>query len=207
MKKIVAINGFIGSGKDTISNVFIENGFERLSFAGTLKDIVSVLFGWDRDMLEGTTSESRKQREIPDKYWSDKLGLTVTPRWALQHIGTEVFREHFSTEIWIYALERKIMNTNKNIIITDARFKNEIELIKSLGGSIIEVQRTLPDWYTSAKNYNNKLIEKPQVLNDIHPSEYSWVGVNNPDYIIENTGTLEELFSTTSSVLNDILHK
>ncbi|AXC38729.1 UNVERIFIED_ORG: hypothetical protein [Escherichia phage CMSTMSU] len=34
-----------------------------------------------------------------------------------------------------------------NIIITDCRFPNELKMIRSLNGIVIEVQRTLPHWY------------------------------------------------------------
>ena len=63
-RNIVAINGTIGSGKDTFAQAFIDNGYTRLSFAKNLKDTVSAIFGWDREMLEGTTPESRKIREM-----------------------------------------------------------------------------------------------------------------------------------------------
>jgi len=51
---IIGICGFIGCGKDTVADHLTnEHGFRRESFAGTLKDAVSVVFGWDREMLEG----------------------------------------------------------------------------------------------------------------------------------------------------------
>jgi hypothetical protein len=45
-----------------------------MSFACSLKDTASVMFGWDRDLLEGDTVESRKFREQKDEFWSDKFG-------------------------------------------------------------------------------------------------------------------------------------
>ena len=44
-RKIVAINGTIGSGKATFSEEFIQAGWHRMSFASTLKDAVAVIFG------------------------------------------------------------------------------------------------------------------------------------------------------------------
>ena len=38
MKKIIGICGLIGHGKDTVAGHLIENGFQRISFAGVLKD-------------------------------------------------------------------------------------------------------------------------------------------------------------------------
>ena len=49
---IIGIIGAIGSGKDTIADYLVKNhGFTRLSFAGKVKDVAAIVFGWDRTML------------------------------------------------------------------------------------------------------------------------------------------------------------
>ena len=70
---IIGIAGFQGSGKDTIAD-YLQNiyGFKRDSFASTLKDAVSSVFGWDRELLEGRTKESRAWREQVDAWWSER---------------------------------------------------------------------------------------------------------------------------------------
>lgn len=56
---IIGVCGLIGSGKDTIADYLVNiHEFRRDSFAATLKDVVSAVFGWDRDMLEGRTRSS-----------------------------------------------------------------------------------------------------------------------------------------------------
>ena len=67
---IIGLIGFAGSGKDTIAE-YLERCrmFNVDSFASNLKDAASVIFGWDRLMLEGKTKESREWREMPDKFW------------------------------------------------------------------------------------------------------------------------------------------
>ena len=88
--KIVGICGLIGSGKDTVAKRLIENhGFQKVSFAETLKDATADIFQWPRELLEGDTDESRVWREREDFWWSKKLGWKVTPRKALQIMGTE----------------------------------------------------------------------------------------------------------------------
>jgi cytidylate kinase len=77
---IIGICGFIGSGKDTIADYLANvRQFRRISFAGTLKDAVSAVFGWDRELLEGRTQQSRAWREQPDEWWSQRLGREITP--------------------------------------------------------------------------------------------------------------------------------
>jgi hypothetical protein len=183
---IVGICGFIGSGKDTIADILIkERGFIKLSFASALKDAVSIIFGWDRAMLEGATKESRELREKVDEWWSQRLSIpSLTPRYVLQHLGTDIFRDKFHPDIWLASLERKLSNCPKNslIVITDCRFQNEISLLKKLGARMVQVDR-------------------PVIMNSlIHTSETSWLETEF-DVVINNNSTLDIL---REEVLNTI---
>lgn len=207
-RKIIGVTGIIGSGKDSFSKPFIEAGFQKISFADTLKDAVSAIFGWDREMLSGDTVESREFREQIDEYWSSKLNRDVTPRWVLQNIGTDVLRKHFDNNIWIYSAEKKISQYDK-VIVTDCRFVNEIKLIRNLGGTIVEVHRHNPEWYMKYKVYN-QMIDADPTLNipnpydqyKIHSSETAWIGRNEPDHDVYNTGTLESLRSYARHIIS-----
>lgn len=209
-RKIVAINGTIGSGKDTFSQVFIEGGFHRMSFATTLKDAVSVIFGWDRTMLEGHTKEAREERETVDQYWSSKLGFDVTPRWVLQNFGTDVVRKHFHDNTWVYSLENKMRQIEGNIIITDCRFPNEIQMLRENNAHIIEVQRNTPYWYSQAYAYNviqdrGGSVPLPEGLEGIHSSEWAWIGRNEPRQIVKNDSTVEDLHYSAKVIMHGIL--
>lgn len=216
-RKIVALNGTIGSGKDTFSDVFINNGWKRVSFAGTLKDAVSVIFGWNREMLEGSTPEARKIREEIDPYWSAKFGKDITPRYILQYFGTDVLRSHLHNDIWINSLERQILQLDSDkIIVTDCRFPNELNMIRSNNGIVIEIQRILPEWYDFCSGFNieyhsnkktnpNYIVPAtPADIFGIHPSEYEWIGINNPDYIVKNNTTISDLEEKAYLIMNEI---
>lgn len=104
---IIGIVGSIGAGKDTVAD-YLSNfhEFRRESFASSVKDSLSVIFGWDRTLLEGRTKESREWREQIDSWWAERLNIPhLTPRWVMQHYATELCREHFHKDIWIASLE------------------------------------------------------------------------------------------------------
>lgn len=197
---IIGICGFQSSGKDTIAEVLInEYGFKKLSFAGSLKDVVSVIFGWSREKLEGLTKEDREWREQIDVWWSKTLDMPqLSPRYALQYFGTELFRNHWHPDIWVKVVENKLTNMvkeNENVVITDCRFENEINLIRVYGGTIINVYRNMPQWFTEYKN--GKHVEEVQLL---HRSETEWIRCQS-DTIVENNGTIEELYTKVKYIV------
>lgn len=195
---IIGICGFQSSGKDTIASYLINKyGFKKLSFAGTLKDIVAIIFSWDRKKLEGLTKEDREWREQVDEWWAKELSMpNLTPRYVLQYFGTDLFRNHWHTEIWVKIIEKKLLQY-KNVVITDCRFDNELKLLKKYNGKIIHVYRDMPDWFY---DYNkNKIITDE--MKKIHPSEINWI-YGNGDYIIENNGTINDLENKIKLLIN-----
>ena len=198
---IISISGFIGSGKDTVADYLVANyGFKRESFARSLKDAVSVIFNWPRDMLEGLTPESRAWREQPDTWWSLRLGMHITPRMVLQQWGTEVIRAGFHDDMWVASLENRLRNSTDNIVITDCRFPNEIEALRNAGAKIIRVKRGAePEWYDLALE-NKEFM--PAAWPEVHASEYSWVDTSF-DTVIDNNSTLEELYAQVRGLVQD----
>jgi len=209
---IIGLVGFIGSGKDTAADYLVNfYGFRRDSFANSLKDAVSFIFGWDRTLLEGKTKESRAWREQVDMWWAERLSIPhLTPRWILQYWGTEVLRNHFHDDIWIASLENRLRKTTDNIVISDVRFPNEIQSIHNSGGIVVRIKRGLdPDWYQDAVNVNKGptnlswAISKSRLEElKIHTSETSWVGLNI-DHTLENDSTIDDLFQKISNLISN----
>lgn len=195
---IIAICGFQSSGKDTIAEHLVANhGFKKLSFASILKDIVALMFDWPRDKLEGLTKEDRIWREVIDPWWANELNMpNLTPRYVLQYFGTELFRVHWHQDIWLKVVEKQLTKHN-NIVITDCRFPNEIKMLKRYNAKMIHVHRNMPEWFQSYQLGTTE-IEETQKL---HISEKEWIR-SQPDYVIHNDGTLNELYEKSSSIVN-----
>jgi len=190
---LIGVVGLIGSGKGTVSDRLEQkHNFRKDSFAKSLKDAVSSMFNWDREMLEGKTDESRAWREKPDVFWSKRFGKDVTPRWVLQYFGTEVMRQGMHDSIWIDSCMARY--DGKPTVIADTRFENEIKIIREMGGSILLVKRGQdPDWFTD-------YVEGNVVPKNVHLSEYAWAK-SEYDHLITNDGTLENLHSKIDDLI------
>ena len=203
---IIGICGWAGTGKDTAANYLVGwHGFRRDSFAGALKDAVSAVFGWDRELLEGSTPESRIWRETVDPWWSQRLGRPqLTPRWILQQWGTEVCRKSFHDDIWIAALENRLRTRTGHTVISDVRFPNEIATIRNRGGQVIWVQRGgTPEWYNVAlETVAGKFDHMAQAYPEVHPSEWAWIGTKF-DAVIDNNGTVEHMHEQIKNLLSN----
>lgn len=208
---IIGLVGFAGSGKGTVADMLVKkHKFNKLAFADSVKDATAAIFGWPRHLLEGDTDESREFREKIDDFWSARLKREVTPRWALQIMGTEAGRNSFHESIWIYATEAR-MAVHENVVLADVRFPNEVKFIRDRGGFVIRVIRgDDPDWFETALmqntlsyrsfilDSNKKTME--EIFPEIHNSEWAWIGTEF-DYIIYNNGPKSELEANVNCMI------
>ena len=186
---LIGLVGLIGSGKDTVAERLVtQHEFERDSFAKSLKDATASIFGWDRELLEGNTKESREWREQPDIFWSKKFNKEITPRWVLQYFGTEVCRGGMLDSVWVDSLIARYQG--KNTVISDTRFVNEIKTIRDHGGKIALIKRgEVPS-------------REEMQASGAHQSEWDWIGCKF-DYVIENNSTFEAL----NYQIDDLIHR
>lgn len=213
---IIGICGFKSSGKDTIAELLIqEYGFMKLTFSGALKDIVSIMFGWPRERLDGLTVADREWREEIDDEWAKLLDMPLlSPRYVLQYFGTDLFRDRWHPDIWVKIVEMEIKKNRAKgipIVIADCRFRNEIELIRANGGLIIHVHRDRgthllkpsvePSLEPSVEPSLEPSVEpsvEPSAI--MHRSETEWITCHK-DYDVENNGSIEELYDTVNGLI------
>ena len=163
MGKLIGILGRKRSGKDTIGQYIVENyNYKRYEFADPIKDILKTMF----DLSDLQLNEDK---EKIDERWG------VSPRTFLQKFGTEICRDNIQTFIPNIKLDNDTLwiklfklfyekNKDKDIVITDVRFLDELNAIKSLGGIILKVNRDNleVDNHCSEKDidsYDNNLID------------------------------------------------
>ena len=186
---IIGLVGYIGSGKGTVGDILVRNHqYTKFAFADALKDATATIFTWPRGLLEGDSNASRAFRERVDPWWSNKLGYEVTPRLILQKMGTEACRHGIADNIWIAALEKRIQGYD-DVVISDCRFPNEIDFIRSAGGVIIRVKR--------GEDPSHEEISK------MHISETAW-NAFPPDYTIHNDKDIEGLKGCVGTLLTSL---
>jgi hypothetical protein len=187
---IIGLNGLKGSGKDTVGQYLVDNwGFEHASFAKKLKESAAALFGIKPETWEEWKNDPRRRillYEAATDDWYPNLKaesgtVTLTVRAFLQRYGTEAHRTIFGSDFWVEQAMKGI-DPNKKIVFTDARFENELERIKSLGGYNVQILR--PGLFTE----DSHVSEAPPPPHLI-------------DYAIDNDGGFDRLYEQAVEML------
>lgn len=144
---IIGLTGYARSGKDTVAALIGRLEYERtgdpdavasISFAAPMKAFCLELFGFSLDQIYGDLKEE------PDPRWTRPDGKPLTPRYALQTLGTEWGR-NCDPDLWVKVAMQKAKSAHaaqKLAIITDVRFLNEARAIRDVGGVIWRIYRS-----------------------------------------------------------------
>lgn len=241
---LIGVSGVAGSGKDTVANYLVDRvGFIKVSFADPMKRIVRDVFDFSETQLWGPSEERNKPdkrylkglrqfNSIVEEedarvfayldaaakgrpYDDDEFKkIYLTPRYALQTLGTEFGRNCYEN-IWVeYALRLartalasptqydytttyglvpadRIKNPIQGVVIADCRFENEMIMVKEAGGFLIRVKRPGAGLSGNAGAHSS---EKEQL--DIPDSLF--------DFVVDNDGTLEYLEQRVLGIYNEI---
>lgn len=171
---IVGVMGKKGSGKSTLANYLVEHyNFVELTFAEPLKKICKELFSLSDEQLNDPVL-----KEIKDDRWGK------TPREILQYVGTDLFREHYDEYIWVKILKEKIRSLppNQNIVISDIRHQNELDLVT--------------DFANSETVFVFRIVnEKTELIVDSHKTENNQLEYSDIQTITNNS-TKESFYET-----------
>jgi hypothetical protein len=175
-KMIIGFHGIAGSGKDTaaISISKHQNNVEIMAFAKPLKDACKILFNFTDSQLY----DPIKKEEV-DPVWEK------SPRKILQWLGTDILREHINKEFFTINMKQRIEESEAEfIVISDVRFDNEAELIKGLGGYIINIVRE-----NATTTQHSSHVTEQGITPDLI------------DHTITNDGTLEEFHNKVGRLI------
>jgi hypothetical protein len=168
---IIGLSGRKRSGKDTVCEIIqrVFTGARRFAFADALK----------RELSEATDTPVHVIEQEKDRF-----------RLGLQWWGTE-FRRHQSDTYWVDQLMESLRMAEAHdcpvAIVTDCRFQNEADAIRSMGGKVLRIERA-----TSPSQ-------------DCHASETS-MDKYAFDGVIYNHGTINDLEDAVCVALDEILN-
>ena len=129
-KQIVGFAGKKRSGKDTAGDAIANRGYMPIAFADPIKETCQLVFEFDDEQVFGS-----RKGEV-DEFWE------FSPRWAMQTIGTEMFREYIGHDVWVKSLLARIDDSSHDRwAVTDVRFPNEVDRLKKAGGEVIYIRR------------------------------------------------------------------
>lgn len=210
--KIVGISGKAGAGKDTIAGRLVDvHGFTKLAWADPMKRFCRDLFAFTDDQVWGSIEEKAK----PDPRYLRPDGTLLTPRLALQLLGTEFGRVAYPA-IWVeYGMRsiKKILagdlyvqdvgfvqNAGRTtpidcgVVVPDCRFRNEMDALRSAGGLLVRVKRPALD-RSDLGGISGHISESEQ---DGIPDSYF-------DAVVTNDSTIEDLHWWVDRFVREIL--
>ncbi len=178
---LIGLTGKAGAGKDTVADYLVaKHRYEKLSMAGPLKAGLAAMG------LPEPSNRDDKELVIP--------GLGFSWRQAAQRLGTEWGRG-LDEDLWLKLMERQLSRHPSNChyfvgerrwpVISDIRFNNEAEMLRSRGGVIIHIGGRQADLGSNAA----------------HASEAGVLLYPNVDEVIINDGTLDQLYAKIDAIM------
>jgi len=168
---IIGVAGKMGSGKDEAFKQMLAYGLDvtQCSFAMRLKQMVN------RAWSIPTADAIAKPKYVRDLY---------------QKVGTELFRLQVDQNFWVDQLHKDILSTHperidskkSHIVITDVRFGNEAEYVRSHKGFVVKIIR--PE--------GNDVAAAATEAQAAHASEVELDSIV-PNFEVINDGTKEKL--------------
>jgi hypothetical protein len=187
--KVIALSGWRGSGKDTVGNFLSSYGYQRVSFAGSIKDLVSRKYKIPRyycDDPDYKESPLFQYEVIPQDGFTNMISTFMdkefcvregrkywTPR-ALCILEGSVARS-VSSSFWVEKT-MDIIDFQELSIITDFRYQSEAKQLRERYGNNLLFAR----------------INRFETCKSTDPSERDLDDFIF-DVVIENKGSLEEL--------------
>ncbi len=131
-------------GKSTAAQALVNMGYVMVNFADPIKEFGEIC-GLPHESLYG--SEAEKNTIIPD--------LGISGRHFMQVFGTNIMRENAhkfgfdmgGLKFWSFIMRnviRQHLKNGKKVVIGDLRFPDEAQMIRSLGGLIVKIERDGP---------------------------------------------------------------
>ena len=204
MPKIIAICGAKRSGKDVLAKHLVSKyNYERVSFATPLKVAVKGLFNFDDEQVGIGVDSGSNKKDIIDTNWG------ITPRTALQFIGTEIMQDKiheilpnikknfFANTLKNYIKNRITENEEQKFVISDLRFIHEFEMlytISKIRKEDIVILRVI-------RPYSSNSCTDTEDTQNTHVSELEYMNIPY-DIILINNGSIDNYIEKFDKIIS-----
>lgn len=130
MFSIIGLVGVKGSGKTTVARHLVQSGYTEVSFADTLKDSLCTLLGIDRCRFDDPAMKEQECSDLED--------ITMSPRAMMQKYG-DMMKRLFGPHVFIKSVCRRLRLVETPVVISDIRFPDEAEFVRTLGAVIYRI--------------------------------------------------------------------
>lgn len=180
---VIGLTGLARSGKDTVGAMLVaRHGFTRVSFADGVREAALAL----DPLIKIPSGDTVRLSHVVDFYGWDEAKAIPEVRRTLQRIGSEAGWMIHGQNLWIDLAVTKITGPT---VITDVRFAHEVAWLDSVGGSLWRIERP----------GNEQALTGATAA---HASEAGDLG-REPDAVIVNDGTLDELTATVNALIKN----
>lgn len=194
--RIMGLTGYARSGKDTVGQILVEQGWHRVAFGDKVRELALAADPLipEPGGIHGLTTSERLSVLVARSGW-DAAKAEPEVRRFLQAIGTGV-RGVLGEETWIDAALQEVADVAAHvglggavppagIVVTDVRHQNEAHAVRARGGVIVRVHRP------GVRPANAHVTE---------------VGVDHitADQALVNNGTVEDLRAAVDTMLFEL---
>lgn len=168
----IALVGKMRSGKDSVADMLVDNyGYTEYKLSSGINHVVKTL------RLSDT--------ELKNRAMYQKIGQ------FMRTIETDVWCNYTWRQFEVDCKYSELINNSliTDIVISDVRQQNEADFFREKGFIIVKIQST-------DEIRRKRIVESGDIMNEedfTHETELSVDGID-VDYIIENNGTIKELY-------------
>lgn len=124
MAHVVILNGPPGCGKDTIADVFVKMGAQKLQFKDGLYKATAEVYGLHEDFVK-LISTKRDMKEVPHP----ALG-GLSPRQALIHVSEDIWKPQYGSRVFGEMLSDSAVHDF--VIVPDGGFQDELNAVEAV---------------------------------------------------------------------------
>lgn len=194
---LVVLTGRAGAGKSTVADIMGDRRYRQVNIADQVKSLaVEIELPEQLVTTDGRPAGTLAECVERNGWWVTKWTVKGV-RELLQSLGDGA-RRVLGEDVWI---DQAIVDVNlwlalnRSVVVTDARYPNEVKKLKEIGAIHVHVLSQAPK-PADQSIYNHESEKLARTLDRVvaDPDDevalnwLGWAGLGRPDFVINNPG-------------------